>query len=67
MNWKVKVQIGEVSMELEIPMSERGMFDMTDNGTVGKSLAVIDMLNERALSTSLKFEESKSQKRQDQI
>jgi hypothetical protein len=56
MNWKIKVTIGEVSMEAEIPLSERSVIDLKEDGTAGKTIDLIKDLTAEALKTSLEFE-----------
>ena len=59
MNWKIKVTIGEVSMEAEIPLSERSVIDLKEDGTAGKTIDLIKDLTAEALKTSLEFENKK--------
>jgi|688.fasta_scaffold699623_3 hypothetical protein len=59
MNWKIKVTIGEVSMEAEIPLSERSVIDLKEDGTAGKTMDLIKDLTAEALKTSLEFENTK--------
>jgi len=59
MNWKVKVTIGEVSAEMEIPLSERGTISLDKDGTAGKTLEILEQLTEKVLKTSLEFEKGK--------
>ena len=59
MNWKVKVTIGEVSAEMEIPLSERGTISLDKDGTAGKTLEILEQLTEKILKTSLEFEVGK--------
>ena len=41
MNWKIKVTIGEVSMEAEIPLSERSVIATEKDGTAGKTINLL--------------------------
>ena len=60
MSWKVKVTIGKVSVEMEIPLSERNTISLDNDETTGKSLAILEQLTDKVLKTSLEFEERKS-------
>ena len=59
MNWKVKVTIGEVSAEIEIPLSERSVIDLDTSGTAGKTLDIVEKITEKLLKVSLDFENGK--------
>ena len=59
MNWKVKVTIGEVSAEMEIPLSERSHIDVNSDGTAGKTLDIVEKITEKLLKVSLDFENGK--------
>jgi len=56
MNWKVKVTVGEVSMEAEIPLSERSHISMGEDGTAGRTVQLMKDLTAEVLKTSLEFE-----------
>jgi hypothetical protein len=56
MNWKIKVTIGEVSMEAEIPLSERSVIATEKDGTAGKTINLLKDLADEVLKTSLEFE-----------
>ena len=60
MNWKIKVTIGEVSAEAEIPLSERSHISLEKDGTAGRTLEILEQLTEKLLKTSLEFEAGKS-------
>lgn len=59
MNWKVKVTVGEVSAEIEIPLSERSHISLDKDGTAGKTLEILEQLTDKVLKTSLEFENGK--------
>ena len=59
MNWKVKVTVGEVSTEVEIPLSERALISLDKDGTAGKTLEILEQLTDKVLKTSLEFESGK--------
>ena len=59
MNWKVKVTIGEVSAEMEIPLTERSHIDINGDGTAGKTLDIVENITEKLLKVSLDFENGK--------
>jgi len=59
MNWKVKVAIGEVSAEMEIPLSERSHIDLNGDGTTKKTLDLVEKMIEKLLKVSLEFENGK--------
>ena len=59
MNWKVKVTIGEVSTEVEIPLSERAQISLDKDGTAGKTLEIIEQMTDKLLKVSLEFENGK--------
>jgi len=59
MNWKVKVTIGEVSAEMEIPLTERSHIDINGDGTAGKTLDIVEKITEKLLKVSLDFENGK--------
>ena len=59
MNWKVKVTVGEVSMEAEIPLSERSHISLEEDGTTGKTIKILESLVEKTLETSIRFENEK--------
>ena len=59
MNWKVKVTIGEVSAEMEIPLSERSCIDLNNDGTAKKTLDVVEKITDKLLKVSLEFEKGK--------
>ena len=59
MNWKIKVTVGEVSMESEIPLSERKYIDLGDDGSAGKTMKILESLVEKALEASIRFENEK--------
>ena len=56
MNWKVKVTVGEVSMEAEIPLSERSHISLEEDGTAGRTRDLMKDLTAEVLKTSLEFE-----------
>ena len=56
MNWKVKVTVGEVSMEAEIPLSERSHISLEEDGTAGRTRDLLKDLTAEVLKTSLEFE-----------
>ena len=56
MNWKVKVTVGEVSMEAEIPLSERSHISLEQDGTAGRTIDLMKDLTAEVLKTSLEFE-----------
>jgi hypothetical protein len=56
MNWKVKVTVGEVSMEAEIPLSERSHISLEEDGTAGRTIDLMKDLTAEVLKTSLEFE-----------
>jgi hypothetical protein len=56
MNWKVKVTVGEVSMEAEIPLSERSHISLEEDGTAGRTVDLMKDLTAEVLKTSLEFE-----------
>lgn len=56
MSWKVKVTIGEVSAEVEIPFSERSHISLEGDGTAGKTLEILEQLTEKVLKTSTEEE-----------
>jgi hypothetical protein len=55
MNWKVKVTVGEVSMEAEIPLSERSHISLEEDGTAGRTIDLMKDLTAEVLKTSLEF------------
>ena len=59
MNWKVKVTIGEVSAEMEIPLTERSHIDVNSDGTAKKTLDIVEKMTEKILKVSLDFENGK--------
>ena len=59
MNWKVKVTIGEVSAEMEIPLSPRSHIELNNDGTAGKTLDLVEKITEKLLKVSLEFENGK--------
>jgi hypothetical protein len=59
MNWKVKVTIGEVSAEMEIPLSQRSHIELNNDGTAGKTLDLVEKMTEKLLKVSLEFESGK--------
>jgi hypothetical protein len=59
MNWKVKVTVGEVSAEMEIPLSQRSHIDLNDDGTAKKTLDLVEKMTEKLLKVSLEFENGK--------
>lgn len=59
MNWKVKVTIGEVSAEMEIPLTERSHIDINGDGTAKKTLDIVEKMTEKLLKVSLEFENGK--------
>ena len=59
MNWKVKVTIGEVSAEMEIPLTERSHLDINGDGTAGKTLDIVENITNKLLKVSLDFENGK--------
>jgi hypothetical protein len=59
MNWKVKVTIGEVSAEMEIPLSERSVIDLDNSGTAKKTLDIVENITNKLLKVSLDFENGK--------
>jgi hypothetical protein len=56
MSWKVKVSVGEVSMEAEIPLSERSHISLEEDGTAGRTIDLMKDLTAEVLKTSLEFE-----------
>jgi hypothetical protein len=59
MNWKVKVTIGEVSAEMEIPLTERSHIDVNSEGTAKKTLDIVEKMTEKILKVSMDFENGK--------
>ena len=59
MNWKVKITIGEVSTEVEIPLSERAQISLDKDGTAGKTLEILEQMTDKLLKVSLEFENGK--------
>ena len=59
MNWKVKVTIGEVSAEMEIPLSQRSHIELNNDGTAGKTLDLVEKMTDKLLKVSLEFENGK--------
>ena len=59
MNWKVKVTIGEVSAEMEIPLTERSYIELNNDGTARKTLDVVEKITDKLLKVSLEFENGK--------
>ncbi len=59
MNWKVKVTIGEVSAEMEIPLSPRSHIELNSDGTAKKTLDLVERMTEKLLKVSLEFESGK--------
>jgi hypothetical protein len=59
MNWKVKVTIGEVSAEMEIPLSQRSHIELNSDGTAKKTLEIVEKITEKLLKVSLDFENGK--------
>lgn len=59
MNWKVKVTIGEVSAEMEIPLSQRSHIELNNDGTAKKTLDLVEKMTEKLLKVSLEFENGK--------
>ena len=59
MNWKVKVTIGEVSAEMEIPLSQRSHIELNNDGTAGKTLDLVEKMTEKLLKVSIEFENGK--------
>ena len=59
MNWKVKVTIGEVSAEMEIPLSERSYIEINSDGTAKKTLDIVENITNKLLKVSLDFENGK--------
>jgi hypothetical protein len=59
MNWKVKVTIGEVSAEMEIPLTERSHIDVNSDGTAKKTLDIVEDITNKLLKVSLDFENGK--------
>ena len=60
MSWKVKSTIGEVSAEIEIPLSERSVISLDDDGTAKKTLKIFENLNQKVLETAQSFEKSRA-------
>ena len=59
MNWKVKVTVGEVSAEMEIPLTQRSHIELNNDGTAGKTLDLVEKMTEKLLKVSLEFENGK--------
>ena len=59
MNWKVKVTIGEVSAEMEIPLTQRSHIELNNDGTAKKTLDLVEKMTEKLLKVSLEFENGK--------
>ena len=59
MNWKVKVTIGEVSAEMEIPLTQRSHIELNNDGTARKTLDLVERMTEKLLKVSLEFENGK--------
>jgi hypothetical protein len=59
MNWKVKVTIGEVSAEMEIPLTQRSHIELNSDGTAKKTLDLVEKMTEKLLKVSLEFENGK--------
>ena len=59
MNWKIKVTVGEVSMEAEMPLSERTSISIEEDGSAGKTMKMLESLTEKALEASVRFENEK--------
>jgi hypothetical protein len=55
MNWKVKVTVGEVSLEAEIPLSERSHISLEEDGTAGRTIDRMKDLTAVVVKTSLEF------------
>lgn len=60
MSWRIKVAIGEVSAEVEIPLSERTSISLDKDGAVGKTLEILEQLKDKVLKSSLEFEAGKA-------
>ncbi len=59
MRWKIKTVVGEVSIEAEIPLTDRSTISMEENGNAGKTIKMIESLSEKALEVSIRFEKEK--------
>lgn len=60
MSWKIKLTIGEVSAEIEIPLSDRSLISLEDDGTAKKTLKIFDNFNQKVLETAKSFEKSRA-------
>ena len=60
MSCKVKSTIGDVSAEIEIPLSERSVISLDDDGTAKKTLKIFEDLNQKVLEAAQSFEKSRA-------
>ena len=60
MSWKVKISVGEVSAEIEIPLSDRSQISLEDDGTAKKTIKVFESLSQKVLETANSFEKSRA-------
>lgn len=52
MNWKIKVRVGEVVLEAEMPLTERTDIKISKDGTAGKTVDIIKELADKAAEIS---------------
>lgn len=60
MSWKVKISVGEVSAEIEIPLTDRSHISLDDDGTAKKTIKVFESLSQKVLETANSFEKSRA-------
>ena len=60
MSWKVKISVGEVSAEIEIPLTDRSYISLDDDGTAKKTIKVFESLSQKVLETANSFEKSRA-------
>jgi hypothetical protein len=59
MNWKIKVIVGEVSIEAEIPLTDRTAISMKPDGSGTTTKFLLESLFDKALEGSIRFENEK--------
>ena len=60
MSWKVKISVGEVSAEIEIPLTDRSHISLDDDGTAKKTIKVFESLSQKVLEAANSFEKSRA-------
>ena len=60
MSWKVKISVGEVSAEIEIPLTDRSHISLDEDGTAKKTIKVFESLSQKVLEAANSFEKSRA-------